>query len=299
MDFFIKKTFLFKCLLFLAFPLFAHQNPLILRAKKQMDNAEYTSAQEIISRGLFNSNLSTKDRVDLHWLQAICLISSGLVGSAKASFLKLLELEPMFQPDLNISPKILTAFSDAKDQFFSAGGSDSLYQPKMSPIENPQKEINPIFSFKIGNIERVTDIARVVIYLRKQGNSAYSSLDLYPDIEIKGLYSVNLASDLQNNSRVPYAFEYYVEALSKEATRLTGIGRRDSPLSFVINPPGKETEDHKLVTSSQTLYWPHWLGISTMVIGGIVLGIVSYSAPQENSLKITVAQATGDSLENI
>ena len=258
-----------------------------------MDDVEYIKAQEIISRGLSGLNLSTKNRVDLYWLQGICLISSDLVNSAKASFLKLLALEPMFEPGLNMSPKILSAFLDAKNQFLKAGGSDALYQPKMSPIEDTQKGKKQVIRFNIENLERVDDILRVVLYMRKQGNSAYTSFDLSRDVEIKGLYLGNLASEVLNHNQDSYAVEYYIEALSRDSTRLTGIGHHESPLTLAIMPNGKNTIAPQLISSSQTLYWPHWLGIGTMVLGGIVLGIVSFSSPPENSLKITVTQATG------
>ncbi len=286
----VKNMFFLSWLLLTSASIHAHQDPVISDAKKLMDDAEYTKAQHIISRGLSRSTLSAKNKIDLYWLQGICYISSDRADLTKSSFLKLLALEPMFESDTNISPKILNAFLDAKSQFSKAGGFDLIYKPQLIPIEDHHRGKTKVVHFTIGNQERVSDVSRVVLYMRKQGNSAYASLDLSPDIETKGLYLGNFSSNLLSLSSDSYAIEYYIEALSAESSRLTGIGNHQLPLSFVIIADENNASVPQLISSSQTFHWPHWLGIGTMVFGGIVLGIVSLSSPSGTSIKITVKQ---------
>ncbi len=290
MNFCVQKIAFFSWLLFGSLAVFAHQDPVIVEAKRLMDDAEYTQAQSIISRGLSRSSLNAKNKIDLYWLQGICFISSDLIDLAKSSFLKLLALEPMFEPDTDISPKIMKAFLNAKNQFSKTGGSDHIYQPKLTPIEDHQRGQNKVVHFTLGNLERLSDIARVVLYMRRQGNSAYTSLDLSPDIETKGLYLGSFSPDLLSSSLDSYAIEYYIEAVSIESSRLTGIGNHQLPLSFVMMADENNSSAPQLTTSGQTFHWPHWLGIGTMVLGGIVLGIVSLSAPSGTSIKVVVKQ---------
>ena len=290
MNFRVQKIAFFSWLLFGSLAVFAHQDPVIVEAKRLMDDAEYTQAQSIISRGLSRSSLNAKNKIDLYWLQSICFISSDLIDLAKSSFLKLLALEPMFEPDTDISPKIMKAFLNAKNQFSKTGGSDHIYQPKLTPIEDHQRGQNKVVRFTLGNLERLSDIARVVLYMRRQGNSAYTSLDLSPDVETKGLYLGSFSPDLLSSSLDSYAIEYYIEAVSIESSRLTGIGSHQLPLSFVMIADENNASAPQLISSGQTFHWPHWLGIGTMVLGGIVLGIVSLSAPSGTSIKVVVKQ---------
>lgn len=271
-------------------PAAAEQDPVLARARDLMSEAEYAEAQRIISRRLANSRLSSHAKVQLYWAQGLCLVSLDNAVAAKSSFLKLLALEPFFEPGNHTSPKILSAFQDAKSIFEKAGGYDEVYRPRLIPIDDQSTGQNVQVHFSIGNLSRLSDVHRTVLYLRQLGTSDYTSIDMVRDASTKGAYVATIPASLVTPKEDTFSVEYYVDALSITFHRLSGVGTAKLPLSFLVT---SDTDAHKLqihhAKAGRPLVWPYIAGVSAIIAGAAVLGAV-LSIPEESSLRVVVRQ---------
>lgn len=89
--------------------------PSIDRAAQLIEQQlRYKDGIELIERTLRDEELDDRDRVEAHRLLAIAYVARGAMGSATASFSRLLEIDPHYQLDPLASPKIQEAFDKAK-----------------------------------------------------------------------------------------------------------------------------------------------------------------------------------------
>jgi hypothetical protein len=270
----------------------AEQDPIVTRAKELMDEAEYAEAQRVLSRGLARGKLSPPTKMQLYWMQGICLVSLENQTSARTSFLKLLALDPFFEPDALTAPKISSAFNEAKAVFAKAGGLDGVYKPRLVPIDDQTSAQNVPVYFSIGNLSRLGDVGSVVMYLRQLGTSNYTSIDLVKDAEVRGRFVGTIPANLVVPREDTYALEYYVEALSSSQARLSGVGTHKLPLSFLVGSHEKaQGKDSIAEKSTHSTIWPYLVGIGAFALSGLVFGLVSLTGPQDTSLRVVVHQA--------
>lgn len=260
------------------------------KARILMNEAEYSKAIAVISQKLKHQNIDSKEKIELYWMGAICYISLNNKSLAKSAFLKLLTLDPTYQIDDKTSPKVLTIFKDAKEHMVRSGGLDQIYQPQLLPIEDHKANEVVVVKFSINNLQRLNDIARVILYARKQGKSSYTSIDLATDTHNKGSFISVIPQSLFPETKDSYAVEYYVEVIAKSLDKLTGVASSQFPLTFLITDANQEAKQQApIVKSKSPVLWPYWIGIgAATIVTGTVLGIVYLTKPSNSSIEINI-----------
>lgn len=277
-------TFLF--FFFVADQLEAKRSNLTAEVKTLMADAEYKKAQQRISQGLLLSKIDHRTLKELFWLEATCFISLGEDRSARSAFLKLLAIQPSFEPDPLTSPKVVKVFEFTKSQFVAAGGFDTIYQPQMRPLGTQKAGRLVHIDFSVGNRERAKDIQKVTLHLRKLGTSDFAAMNF---VKMKNRHHIaTIPSALLPTASDPYAMEYFVEAKSDQGTRLTGVGSSSMPLSFVVISDFSPHGESKISPVSKHSSWPYWVGVGAGVVGGIVVSAIALSGPKVGSLRVTI-----------
>ena len=252
-----------------------------------MDEAEYSAAQKLLSKTLNQPHLSSEKRAWLYWLDAICSISLGNPGKAKSSLLKLFALDPGFEPESLLSPKVKALLSEAKETFLNAGGFDEVYQPRLTPLDDQNGDHNIPVSFSIGNLNQLHRIKETTFYIRRLGNSDYNTFNLSRDPDRAGHFIGSIPSELVPSGNENYVLEYYIEAKGESLSRLTGIGTHKLPLSFMID----SQKSSVAVKPKRRILWPYIAGAGTLVVSGIILGVFLLNSPQkDNEFVIHVTQ---------
>lgn len=249
-------------------------DPTIAQAEALMDEAEYVEAERALTRGLMRSHLSTVIKTRSYWLLGICYVSLGNLSLAKSSFHKLLLLSPSFEPEKQTSPKILSAFHETKKQF-------SPYQPKISILEK-------FVQFSVAESDRTQDIKRVVLYIRRVGNSNFTAVDLSPDIENRHIYTGLIPSHILFQKDESNTMEYYLEALSASQSKLCGIASHELPISLSMKIQESPSPTSIEIPPSTTTVWPYWTAAGTVLLAGLIYATIALATAENNHIRVVV-----------
>jgi len=107
---------------------------LLKAAEKAFSDGNYDKAELGVRRVLDRRPLSTADRIASERLIATFLIAQGKIQPAKTHFIAILKMNPSFELDpLLTSPKILSVFTEAKNEFARQGNAYALPEENRDP----------------------------------------------------------------------------------------------------------------------------------------------------------------------
>jgi hypothetical protein len=255
-----------------------------------LSHADYTKALEEIKLELKLKDLPSKTRTHLYWLKALCHVSEDQIALARSSLINLLATDPFFEPNANASPKILNLFKATLSKVKEQGGFEQSGQTSFIPLEHIVAGEPLPFQIKINDAALLYKAARLELHLRRLGNSEYSALDFKP-VDEGGLFEAIIPPILTVHLDRDVTFEYYVDIISENGTRLGGIGRTTLPLNFSAAPKIKNDSVNAQEDEIRSFFSTAlWLCAAAVTVGGVIAALLVFSAPQEGTLSLTLSQ---------
>ena len=139
-----------------------------------------------------------------------------------------------------------------------------------------------------------TIIKRVVLYVRSQGESAYSNIDAVPTDANKETFAANVPGLWLKSEPNDYQMDLYWEILGRDGVILAQAGTGRAPHTFTglaggpvsQPPPGGARVDQEYTTNASTIYIA--IGVSAAVVAGVVTAIYLLQ-PKTASATVSVA----------
>ncbi len=246
--------------------------------------AEYGKAQKEISTQLEKSDLSAKLRAQLYWLKALCHLSEGQTTLADESLIKLVVMDPSFEPKANASPKVLDRFKPIAAKFREKGALEQTLKTSFIPPEQMASGEPFALRIKIDDKNASLKNARMELHLRPLGKSEFSALDFTK--KDGNVYEVTIPAILTKYFENDTTFEYFIEITSSDQKPIGTIGKSTLPLTLLVSVKAKA--DLLKAEESKRNFWNAalWVGLSAAAIGGIVAIALVYSTPNEGTLRL-------------
>lgn len=270
-------------------------DPFVQNAEDLMDDAEYARAQKVIDKGLARAELPMPVLRSLYVLEGTCWVSLGENGRARSSFAKLLTLDPGFDGEASLAPKIRTQLQTVRKELTASGDLENVYQVQHRPLGNVVPGGDATVELGFGNQARSGDVARVVVFVRRLGTVDFAALDANRQAGTT-TWRARLPAFLLAEDAETYSMEYYVDALSAEDARIAGAGNRALPLSFLVVPLSVSQRELDAGEGDGFPVVPVAIGVgvgvAALIAVGAVVGGVFLLAPRTGSATVTITQAS-------
>jgi hypothetical protein len=222
-------------------------------------------------------------------MKALCHVSDGQIALAKSSLTNLLATDPLFEPDPNSSPKILSLFKSIFAKFKEQGGLEQSVKASFVPIDNLVPGAPFTFQIKIDDATLLQKGARLELHLRRLGNSEYSTLD-FNQINPSGLFEATVPPILTKHVEQEVTFEYYVEVISENGARLGSVGQATMPLTFLAKPSLKEIASDGSGEQKKAFFTTAILiCAATLTIGGVIAAMVIFARQPQGQVGLIVS----------
>jgi hypothetical protein len=233
---------------------------------------EYAAAIQALSPVTRDARATRAQRLRALEIVALSHFIKGDEGSARATFERILDIDPGYQlRDTSGSPKIPAFFDDLKKQLIPNydpnAGADLEHA---APTAGQAARLIELEVRATRGSERVFEI---VVATRRRGELAYHAIGALP--RGGGKWRARLTPPASSK---PYVLEYYVEARDAGGAPIARIAAPDTPLEIALTAGGGE---------SKRPWYGRWyvIGGAAVVAAGITgLVIVSSQGPGPGSL---------------
>jgi hypothetical protein len=205
----------------------------LARGQKLFDDQEYAGAIQALSPVTRDVRATRAQRLRALELIALAEFIKGNEGAARATFERILDIDPGYQlRDTSGSPKVRAFFERLKKQLipgFDPNATAELEHAAPTagtagrPIELEVRAIR-------GNV------FDVVIETRRRGELQYHSTTASPRGE--GRWRARITPE---SSSKPYELEYYIDARDAGGTSIGRVASPDQPLEIALAAGGPET----------------------------------------------------------
>ncbi len=230
----------------------------LARGQKLFDAQEYAGAVQALAPVTRDARATRAQRLRALELIALSEFIRGDQGAARATFERILDIDPGYQlRDTSGSPKIRTFFEALKKElvpgFDPAAGADLEHAAPTAGTAGKPLEVEV----------RVTrgNVFDLVLATRRRGELAYKLTPLSPRGD--GKWRVRVVADA---SAKPYVLEYYVEARDAGGGAIARIAAPDQPLEIALAAGGGD----------QRPWYGRWyviggaVAVSVLVTGAVV-----------------------------
>ena len=260
-----------------AAPLRAQTNPLIERGQSEYDELRYEEALQTLSAALVRSGNSRSDLAQIYRLLAFTYLALGREEEAAGAYRGMLPLDPEYQPDQSIAPRMRAFFEEVQQQWDSEGRPGSGPPPPVeiqhrSPAEWEREQPVPLAAQIDDPARRV---AQLVLAYRQGTDAVFTRLDTQ-------LADGEYTATIPGTDVAPPLVEYYFEALDANGLPIAARGDVAAPLRIAVPEPGGNVAEE----------WWFWTLIGGQVAGGVVAAIVIAdqvsTGPQTGTFVITI-----------
>jgi hypothetical protein len=224
----------------------------LTRGQTLFDEQEYAAAIQSLAPVTRDARATRAQRLRALELIALAQFIRNDKGAARATFERILDIDPGYQlRDTSGSPALRAFFDDLKKQlipnFDPNAGADLEHAAPTAGIAGRALE------FEV----RVTrgNVFDLVIATRPRGELSYASAPLTPRGDNRWRARITTAP-----SPRPYVLEYYVEARDAGGATIARIAAPDQPLEIALSPGGTDR--------SHGPWYSRWY----VIAGGAVLG---------------------------
>jgi hypothetical protein len=204
----------------------------LARGQKLFDDQEYAGAIQTLEPVTRDVRATRAQRLRALELIALSDFIRGDQGAARATFERILDIDPGYQlRDPSGSPRVRAFFDDLKSQLIPGydphAGAELEYAAPTAGMAGKPLELEV----------RVTrgNVFDVVVATRRRGELSYRFTALAP--RGGNRWHVRLVPD---PSAKPYVLEYYVEARDAGGGAIGRIANRDQPLEIALAAGGPE-----------------------------------------------------------
>jgi len=201
------------------------------RGHKLFDDQEYAGAIQTLTPVTRDARATRAQRLRALELIALAEFIRGDQGGARATFERILDIDPGYQlRDTSGSPKVREFFEELKRAlipgFDPRAGADLEHAAPTAGTAGSTIEIEV----------RATrgNVFDVVLATRRRGELSYRSMPASPRGDNR--WRVRVTPD---PSSKPYVLEYYVEARDAGGASIARIAAPDAPLEIALSPGGE------------------------------------------------------------
>lgn len=245
----------------------------LVRGQKLFDEQEYAGAIQTLSPVTRDARATRAQRLRALELIALAHFIRNDEGAARATFERILDIDPGYQlRDTSGSPKIRTFFDAMKKQlipgFDPKAGADLEHAAPTAGSAGRPVEIE---ARATRGGERVFEL---VIATRRRGELGYKVVTASPRGDARWRARIT-----PEPSAKPYVLEYYVEARDAGGAAVARIGAPDAPLDIALAAGGPDGE--------RRAWYNHWYvyaGVAVVAAGVTGVVIASTRGPDDGTL---------------
>ncbi len=246
----------------------------LARGQKLFDEQEYAGAIQSLSPVTRDARATRAQRLRALELIALAHFIRNDEGAARATFERILDIDPGYQlRDTSGSPKIRSFFEALKKQlipgFDPTAGADLEHAAPTAGNAGKSLEIE---ARATRGGERVFEL---VIATRRRGELGYKIATALPRGD--GRWRARILPD---PSTKPYVLEYYVEARDAGGAAVARIAAPDAPLEIALAAGGAEA-------SQRRAWYNHWYvyaGVAVVAAGVTGVAVAATRGPDPGSL---------------
>lgn len=246
----------------------------LVRGQKLFDEQEYAGAIQTLSPVTRDARATRAQRLRALELIALAYFIRNDEGAARATFERILDIDPGYQlRDTSGSPKIRSFFDAMKKQlipgFDPSAGADLEHA---APTAGSAGKTLEIEARATRGGERVFEL---VIATRRRGELGYKVATATPRGD--GRWRARILPDA---STKPYVLEYYVEARDAGGAAVARIAAPDAPLEIALAAGGPEAPQKRAWYN----HWYVYAGVAVVAAGVTGVAIAATRGPDPGSL---------------
>jgi hypothetical protein len=206
----------------------------IERGQKLFDDQEYSAAIQALSPVTRDARATRAQRLRALEIVALAHFIKNDEGAARATFERILDIDPGYQlRDTSDSPKIRAFFDELKRKLIpnydpNAGADLEHAAPTAGTAAR-------VIEFEVRATRGSERVFEIVIATRRRGELAYRPSGALPRGDGKWRARITPAA-----SSKPYVLEYYVEARDAGGAPIARIAAPDAPLEIALGSGGRD-----------------------------------------------------------
>lgn len=246
----------------------------LVRGQKLFDEQEYAGAIQTLSPVTRDARATRAQRLRALELIALAHFIRNDEGAARATFERILDIDPGYQlRDTSGSPKIRTFFEALKKQlipgFDPRAGADLEHAAPTAGSAGRPVEVE---ARAIRGGERVFEL---VIATRRRGELSYKIVTASPRGDARWRARIT-----PEPSSKPYVLEYYVEARDAGGAAVARIAAPDAPLEIALAPGGADGPGRRAWYN----HWYVYAGVAVVAAGVTGVAIAATRGPDPGTL---------------
>lgn len=242
------------------------------RGKKLYDDAEYAAAIQTLTPVTRDARATRAQRLRALELIALSQFIRNDEGAARATFERILDIDPGYQlRDTSGSPKIRAFFEELKKQIIPGYANADADIEHAAPTAGTAGRSLEIEARATRGGERVFEI---VVATRRRGELAYKLVTALPRGDARWRARIT-----PEPAQKPYVLEYYIEARDAGGAAIARIAAPDSPLDIALAAGGTE--------SSKRAWYSRWYvvaGVAVVAAGVTGLVVATSGGPDSGTL---------------
>jgi hypothetical protein len=243
-----------------------------VRGQKLYDDAEYAAAIQTLTPVTRDARATRAQRLRALELIALSEFIRNDEGAARATFERILDIDPGYQlRDTSGSPKIRAFFDDLKKQIIPGYANADADLEHAAPTAGTAGRSLEIEARATRGGERVFEL---VVATRRRGELAYKIVSALPRGDARWRARIT-----PEPAQKPYVLEYYIEARDAGGGAIARIAAPDSPLDIALAAGG--------IDSSKRAWYSRWYvvaGVAVVAAGVTGLGVYTSGGPDNRSL---------------
>jgi hypothetical protein len=215
---------------------------LVKKGVQQYDNAEFELAIETLKQAIQKGLKKKEDIIQAQKFLAFSHAAAGNEKQAKLTYLKLLEISPLFDLSLSESPRLRKPLEQAKKEFVPKDTNPPQIQFTLptAAAENTALELS-------AKVIDVSGVASVSLFYKKSSDNAFKQLSMKNTTEDS--YAATIPADMVTTD----GLALYIQAGDKANNPPSFQGSAKKPLKISVRLVDNEPPVivHKLVTTAQ------------------------------------------------
>ncbi len=243
------------------------------RGQKLYDDAEYAAAIQTLTPVTRDARATRAQRLRALELIALSQFIRNDRGAARATFERILDIDPGYQlRDPSGSPKIRAFFEELKRQIIPGYADADADLEHAAPTAGTAGRSLEIEARATRGGERVFEL---VVATRHRGELAYKVTPALPRGDARWRARIT-----PEPAHKPYVLEYYVEARDAGGAAIARIAAPDSPLDIALSAGGIDATPKRAWYSR----WYVVAGVAVVAAGVTGLVVATSGGPDNGSL---------------
>lgn len=241
-------------------------------AEAQFDEQDYGKVVKTLRAVLGDKDATRAQRLRALELTALAQLILGDEAAARATFERLLDVDPGYQlRDRSGSPRIKKFFDDVKADVVPGFSPDLVAE--LDHAAPPDATAGRRLEIDVRATAGAENVKEVVLLVRRRGEQDYRAVE--GAFRGDARWRVRLTPEA---SRDAYVVEYYVEGRGLTGQTVARVASPEAPLAIAISPGS--------VTGPTKWYrrWYVWAGVGVLALGGGTAAILATSGPDDGTL---------------